>query len=179
MELKKPRYVLGIDPSGSFNEGKGHTGFSIFDREQELFIKVAQLEAVNFKTQTEYWHAHITQIAIVKETYKDVAFSMESFILYHATAMSLVNSEMETCQLIGIIKDYCYMHKLPLYMRPAVMVKRRWDEPVMEHRGVIYKHGKNYGVYNTDCMYATAHILDSMKHALHCAYFELKEDNKC
>ena len=48
MNLNNARYVLALDPSGSYYEGKGHTGWCLLDQETNKIVAVfnANSEAV-------------------------------------------------------------------------------------------------------------------------------------
>lgn len=171
--LVEKKYVMGIDPSGSYKEGKGCTGLSVFDVTTQMFVEATELRAAAYSSPVAYWEAHCAKIEEYRRKYQGLVVSIEAFILYQTTAMSLVNSEMETCQLIGIIKYHCFRYRIPITIRPAVMVKRRWSDEILEHKRYIYKSGRHWAVFGTDCVCASDHTLDSMRHALHCAHFEL------
>ena len=173
---KQCRYVLGIDPSGNFNEGKGTTGWCVFDRQVDMFVACGVIRASKSNTQVEYWKQHMSMIHTIANKYKDVVVSMEDFILYSRQAKSQVNSAMETCQLIGVLKVYLNDAKIPLYMRAAVQVKQRWADSILYAKNYINKIDTHYFV---DCKgFATCeHERDAMRHALHCSYFELDKEN--
>lgn len=46
--------IVAIDPSGSYNEGKGHTGFAVTDTEVNL-IQAFDADAKDFSNRHEYW----------------------------------------------------------------------------------------------------------------------------
>ena len=54
----QPRYVLGIDPSGNFFEGKGTTGWCVFDIVKDKVVECGSLYASRAKSQEAYWWAH-------------------------------------------------------------------------------------------------------------------------
>jgi hypothetical protein len=172
----KVRYVLGIDPSGSFEEGKGRTGWCIFDIQNNVVLRCGEIQARNFKAQEAYWLAHKHMIEDMQNTYKEdgLAVSMEDYILYTNAAASQIHSSMETCQLIGFIKMVCYLRGILLAMRTAVHVKKRWADEILIHNNYIYKVGKHHFVncYNHPL---SDHIRDAIRHAVHCATFELKQ----
>jgi Holliday junction resolvasome RuvABC endonuclease subunit len=179
LEQLKVRYVLGIDPSGNFKEGKGTTGWSLLDRQSNTFIKCGVIQASKFQTQEAYWLAHKM---LIKQMFKDyhtegIVVSIEDFVLYAREAKAQVNSAMETSQLIGVIKMECYLLSVYLYIRTASQVKRRWADSILCSNGYIYKLARNY---YTDCStYALCeHIRDSMRHAAHCSVFELERMKK-
>ena len=51
-------YILAIDPSGSYNEGKGTTGWCILDAKRRDVSAVGALSAKDYESIQEYWKAH-------------------------------------------------------------------------------------------------------------------------
>lgn len=174
----KPRYVMGIDPSGAFKEGKGTTGWCIYDTKEKIVREVGTIKAMEYECDHYYWHEHPTVIESYRKLYDnkkgtDFVISIEDYILYKNKASAQVNSAMETSQLLGIIKHYCWNEGIPYYIRPAVLVKKRWADKILEHKGLIYKKGRRYHV--KECPKPIYdHERDAIRHAVHCAYFELK-----
>jgi len=109
----KARYILSMDPSGSFHEGKGTTGLAVMDAVTNKFIYVGFISAHKYECQEEYFNAHLTWIAECMKRYKDdCILSIEDYILYSSNARSHINSHMETSQLIGLIKWWFAIDKL-------------------------------------------------------------------
>lgn len=167
------RYIIGYDPSGSFNEGKGTTGWCVYDTITSTFIGVGSIRASKCETVDEYWEKHLTLLDQVYETYKhDICLSIEDYILYAGTAESQINSTMETCQLLGVIKHHCWKVGMKYYIRPAVRVKARWNDTILIKKLLLTKVGKSYFIACRPDKVVCEHERDSMRHALHCAYFE-------
>ena len=122
---------MGIDPSGAYKEGKGTTGWCILDNRTNKLLRVGTISAKNYDSAIEFWHAHVEAIAKMRRHYKSLAISIEDYILYKSSAMAQVNSQLETVQLIGIIKHYCYYNDLEIFIRPAVAVKKRWSDDIL------------------------------------------------
>ena len=185
------RYVLGIDPSGNFNEGKGHTGFAVFDRQTNTIKETWTLAAKDFASAEQYFQAHWVAIMQAFQQYngwvdcsnglgekyhESMVVSIEDFILYQASAKDLINSQLETPQLLGYLKMMFYEHSITWYIRPAVRVKKRWHETILEHEGYIQKYKtKSYKLEHGDHALAT-HELDAIKHAVHCGLFEVEDE---
>lgn len=173
---KKYKYTIGIDPSGSFKEGKGTTGWCVLDNNANAVIMVGTLAAKDFETYQEYWNAHLELIGQLRRQYGNkTAISIEDYILYKTSAMAQVNSQMETVQLIGIIKHFCWEHKYDWYMRPAVAVKARWSDAILLHKGVISKLNKHYVLPIFPAHTLCEHERDAIRHAMHFNTFENKE----
>jgi len=169
------RYVIGIDPSGSFKEGKGTTGWCVLDTASRWVVNSMETRARPFNTAEDYWQAHLDLLDSLKSEYdRDIVLSIEDYLLYGSKAKSQTNSTMETSQLIGILKMWAKVNRIPYTIRPAVIAKKRWTNKIMEHKGYITKFGKGY--MNSQKQPLVSHTLDAMRHALHCMYFENKEE---
>lgn len=171
---KKYRYTMGIDPSGAFHEGKGTTGWCILDNRNNKLLRVGTISAKDFKTDAEYWEEHLKKIDWMRKHYKSLAISIEDYILYKNHAMAQVNSQMETVQLLGIIKFHCFKNNISYYIRPAVAVKKRWSDDILEHKKIIIKIGSRYMIPNKKQVLCE-HERDSIRHAVHFNTFENKE----
>ena len=166
-------YTLGIDPSGEFNKGKGTTGFALLDNVGDI-VDLKGVAAEDYKTRMAYWAAVIDEIRFIADTI-DIQVSMEDFVLYASSSKALINDGMDTSKLIGVIMFYCFSNGIPLYMRNASIVKKRWDEPILEAKGLISKRGNKW-YYGSDV--TTPHERDALKHALHCHHFDSKKVGK-
>lgn len=171
---RKYRYTMGIDPSGAFREGKGTTGWCVIDNRSNKLLRVGTLCAKDFDTDIAYWQAHLDQIDWVKKHYKNLAISVEDYILYKNYALSQVNSQLETVQLLGIIKLHCYNKSLEIFIRPAVAVKKRWSDEILLYKGIIEKVKTHYTVPDTNQIICE-HERDAIRHAIHFNTFENKE----
>ena len=174
MVKKKYRYTMGIDPSGAFHEGKGTTGWCILDNRTNTLLRVGTISAKDYPTDVQYWQEHLDRIDWMRKHYKSFAISIEDYILYKNHAMAQVNSQLETVQLLGIIKMHCYKNNIPVYIRPAVAVKKRWSDEILVHKGVIAKVGIRFMVPNSK-QSICEHERDSIRHAMHFNTFENKE----
>lgn len=170
------RFILGMDPSGAFDEGKGTTGWNIYDCKRGRFLEVGAVFATGHKTAHDYWQAHLTLIQYKKVMYEDLKVSIEDFLIYKTQAQSLVNSHMETCQVLGIVKHFCFTKRIPYSIQPAVQVKKRWSNDILVHKGLIHTDRQHHYVDCCPGKMLSDHELDSMRHSLHCAYFKNKEE---
>lgn len=171
---KRFKYTLGIDPSGAFKEGKGTTGWCVLDNSSEKLVQVGTIAAKKYWSSFEYWQAHLVLIHQMHKKYKNLAVSIEDYILYKNHAMAQVNSQLETVQLLGIIKFFCHNNNIQYFIRPAVAVKKRWSDEILVHKGIITKVGTRYMLTNkkqTVC----EHERDAIRHAIHFNTFENKE----
>lgn len=169
--MKYP-FVLGLDPSGAFAEGKGTTGWVLLDAEVKKVIKKNSIYAREYAIDTDYWQSHVRLLEYLNEHYGRDGLSvvMEDYLLYADKAQSQVNSRFETSQLIGIIKMTCARHELPLFIQTAGEVKRRWDNNVLLKKGIIRPHGRGFALVDP-FMPINKHELDALRHGLHLSYF--------
>lgn len=174
---KKYRYTMGIDPSGAFKEGKGTTGWCVLDNRTNSILRIGTISAKDYNTEVEYWDAHIDKIKWVRRHYKSLAISIEDYILYKSSAMAQVNSQLETVQLLGIIKHFCYFNNLKVFIRPAVAVKTRWSDNILIRKNIIRKVGTRYMLPDSKQIICD-HERDSIRHAIHFNTFENEEVHK-
>lgn len=166
--------ILAMDPSGSFNEGKGHTGYSVWaynDMKYKL-LRIGQLEAVCYNTQADYWKAHIDLLTSVKP---DVLV-IEDYLLYAHKAEQQIGSRMETPKLIGIIQYECINRGIEVVIQRAVDVKIIWTDERLVHRGILTKNGIHYDTEMQKNV--SKHIRDSIRHGIHYIETLRKKDKK-
>ena len=172
---KQFKYTIGVDPSGAFIEGKGTTGWCVINTNNEV-LEVGTVSAKQYNTATEYWNAHLILLSqLFKKYSKRTALSIEDYILYKNYAMAQVNSTLETVQLLGIIKYFCYINKHPYFLRPAVAVKKRWEDNILVYKGILTRINKHYIVPAIPTKALCDHERDAIRHAVHFNVFENKE----
>lgn len=174
MAKKKVRFILGCDPSGNFTEGKGHTGFALFDKQEDKFLDVFEVDAKDFNSIVEYWDAVVKAIEQYIGVY-DFVFSVEDYLIYYHKAISQAFSRVETCRLLGILQMYCWWQKIPYFTRAAKYAKQIWTDEALLAEGYLAKLGRCYALAGTHQL-LTEHKRDAMRHALYCAYTDLKDD---
>ena len=141
------RYVLALDPSGNFYEGKGTTGWCLFDQDSNKVAKFGYIYAENF---TEVIHNNV---------------------LGAVDALRAKYSRLETPQLIGVIKYEAAKRGLSVSTQTAMQVKTRWSDKVLEHKGYIVKKSKRTYIGTTGI---PDHVTDSVRHALHFTTYTSK-----
>ena len=171
--MSKP-FILGIDPSGSFKEGKGTTGFALLGPGCAI-VEHEIVEAKNYKSQINYWIGVIKYIEIVIEYVhslnKELVLSVEDYVLYTASAKAQINSEMETSKLIGAITLMAHQRGVPMYIRSASQVMNRWSNKILVHKDIIRTKGTRFVDVHGE--YINRHSLDAIRHAVHCHHFEV------
>lgn len=167
--MKTSRYVLAIDPSGSYLEGQGTTGWCLYDLKTKQIAKFGSISASDYPCQFQYWDAHIALIDSLSGFRPDLV--IEDYLLYSNRASSQINSRLETPQLIGIIKYEAYKRGLFIYIQTAMQVKTRWNNDILVHKNLLNKKGRNYAIGN---VVVSDHIQDSVRHAIHYATYTSK-----
>lgn len=165
------RYILAYDPSGNFKEGKGITGWCLFDTQTNKVVKFGYISASMYSNQYAYWDAHIVLLDSLTGFQPDVV--LEDYLLYSNRAENQINSRMETPQLIGVIKFECYKRSIRVILQTAQAVKTRWNNSILVNKGYLNKKGKTYMIGS---VVISNHIQDALRHAVHHATFR-KEDN--
>lgn len=163
--------VLAIDPSGSYYEGKGTTGWALFDANTRALLDYGSIRASDYKTVNEYYQA---VSKLIKPKMKVV---IEEFLLYASKAKQQINSKMETSKLIGYLQMYCFSHSIPYTMQLAGEVVRRWADNILVHKGIIKQaSGKLRNMYYALGRITNDHERDAMRHAMHYITFKLKKE---
>lgn len=175
-EVSYYRYILALDPSGSFYEGKGTTGWCVFDSKENKFITCGSLFAKDYRSAEEYWNNVINLIDYWVKTIgrKNIILVCEDYLLYANKLHDQINSRMETCKLIGAIQLHCYKKNICYYMQTASEVKTRWSNKILEHKGYIRLYRRSYIPTSGSAETYTHHTLDALRHAIHYATFKNK-----
>lgn len=164
--------TLSLDPSGNFNEGKGTTGWCLAN--EGYIFKAGQVYSKDYPTQMEYWTAVIKLITDeVNEKHDNFRVVCEDYRLYASAAPAQINSNLETPQLIGAIKWYCFMMGVPITLQMASEVKERWSNDVLSKKGIL-GYDKSNGRYRIGKIYLGRHSLDAVRHCLHFTTFKTK-----
>lgn len=163
--------VLAIDPSGSYYEGKGTTGWALFEGTTRVLLDYGSIRASDYLTVNEYYQA---VSRLIKPGMKVV---IEEFLLYASKAKQQINSKMETSKLIGYLQMYCFSHNISYTMQLAGEVVRRWADSILVHKNVIKQaNGKLRNMYYALGRLTNDHERDAMRHAMHYITFKLKKE---
>ncbi len=163
-------YILAIDPSGNFEEGKGTTGTCLFNATQNDIERLQDICAKRYNTKEEYWQAHLKYIQQIINQYPKLIIIIEDFTLDPRRAMQQSHSKMETPKLIGILQLYCKQHNIPYRMQRAVEVKNRWADHILEFKGYIQKRNRVYYLPG-ETRPMSRHCKDAIRHAVHYITF--------
>ena len=167
--MNNSRYILALDPSGSYKEGLGTTGWCLIDQDTKKIIKFGYIYAGDYSCQFKYWEAHIDLIDSLTGYHPDVV--IEDYLLYGDRVTAQINSRLETPQLLGIIKYECYKRGLFIYIQTALQVKIRWNDDILIKKGFINKKGNKYRIGSVT---VSDHIRDSIRHGVHYMTYNSK-----
>lgn len=157
--------LLSFDPSGNWGkEGMGTSGLCYVENGE--VVRLGEIKASSYKSETAYWLAHNVIIAQFQPDY----VVMEGFKLYGSKKNEQVNSELQTSQIIGVIKVFCYENDIPLAVQFASEVKTRWSDEVLFQKGILNKKGAKYLWKGQE---TNTHKRDSLRHALHFMRYKL------
>ena len=171
-------YILAIDPSGNFNEGKGTTGFCLLNARKtpaHAIMLTCGIQASKAHTKEEYWQEHLNFIDGIVEQHKNIIIVIENFTLDPRRALAQAHSEMETPKLIGILQLYLTQHKIPYVMQRPSEVKNRWTDSILVWKKYLQQRGHNYILPRTNKV-INRHEKDAVRHAVHYSTFKNKEE---
>lgn len=165
----KFQYILAMDPSGNYMEGKGTTGWVLIDKDENI-LDTGIIKAANFTRPEEFWNAHKNLIEYYNNKYNTtMVVVLEDYILYANRSKSQTYSRMETCRLLGMLQWFCWSIKQPYALQRATEVKSRWADDILEYDGIIHKEGKLW-VHTASGIYLNPeHKRDAFRHAMHYA----------
>lgn len=174
-QQKSYDFILSLDPSGSFNEGKGHTGWVITNKKNEVY-DFGTICATDYKTVKDYWAAHENLIKYFKKNFRNIIVVFEDYLLYAHKTQDQINSRMETPQLLGILKYVLEREHIDYRIQTASEVKHRWTEEILTWKSLLIKKGSCYYIKSNGQLIKTnRHIRDAYKHAVHFNIFKNKE----
>lgn len=165
--------TIAIDPSGNFEEGKGHTGIAIIDESDWENVKVLSISAKDFPSRHAYW-AEIVQTLAKECAGNPVRVVIESYV----TRMNgfTIGKQSETAMLIGVLVWYLEDFCIPYYFQAPSAAKTRFkDELLPKYYPKLVldtSTGKNRYLY--DGKIISDHIRDAMKHLLYFKRYKEK-----
>ena len=159
--------IVALDPSGNHSEGNGTTGICELEGKEAM---VKDIHAGSYEMAEAYWGAHIDYLdsflLYAKKNQQTMEVVMEGYRLYGHKSATQINSTLETPQLIGVIKFWCYENCVPLKIQFAADVKNRWSDSVLEKLGVIEIVNRRRKLSSSG-QWLNNHKTDALRHALH------------
>jgi hypothetical protein len=159
---------VAIDPSGSFNEGKGHTGIACLWDEDWDKVSAFSVAAKDWATRHDYWEA------VMSSAFKsfltaginpdDITVVIESFVI--RTNGFTVGKMPETIQFIGAM--VWELERLGIkniiFQTPSQAKTRFPDERLPDYLDAITK--EDNGFYYLKGKRINDHSRDALKHLL-------------
>lgn len=165
--------TIAIDPSGNFEEGKGHTGIAIIDDADWENVKVLSISAKDFPSRHAYWWGILHTIGH-NSKFGETQVVIESYV----TRMNgfTIGKQSETAMLIGVIVYRCEQLEIPyIFQAPSAAKSRFKDELLPKYYPKLVldtSTGKNRYLY--DGKLISDHIRDAMKHLLYFKRYKEK-----
>ena len=164
------KYIF-IDPSGSFNEGKGHTGIVSIKDNDWTTLKYKSLAAKDYSTRHEYWHAimlTVHELTFFEDpeprTNLDTKVIIESFMI--RTQGFLMGKMPETIQLIGALEYKLEDHGIDYFLQTPTQAKSRFKDIDLPRHIPGFEKRVN-GRYYLNSKQVNDHIRDALKHLLY------------
>lgn len=164
------KYIFGVDPSGNFKEGKGTTGFALFNSLDKCTMYTHFISAKTCGSQEQYWQEILDYVVQTHKNFPDSQVVIEDYVLYQDKALQQSYSELETARLIGALIMHCMAHKIPYSLQQASLVKKRWANHILVHKKYLDCHNKRHYIPNSK-IFVNRHCIDALRHAVHYATF--------
>lgn len=156
------KYIF-IDPSGSFNEGKGHTGIASITNDDWNTLETISLSAKDYTSRHLYWDA-ILKIILSKHKTTDDVVIIESFMI--RTQGFLMGKMPETIQLIGMLSWELEKHNIPYALQTPTQAKSRFKDDDLPRYIPDFEKRLN-GRYYLNGKQVNDHVRDALKHLLY------------
>lgn len=163
--------IIAIDPSGSFNEGKGKTGIA-FNRSECDKVTFASIEAKNYRSRHQYWKSIID---VILDMHPDVVI-IETFVI--RSNGFLIGKMPETPMLIGALVWALENNGINYVFQSPSQAKTRFKD------AYLGKYIENYEIKDTargklyflNGKLTNDHIRDAIKHLLYYKKYNKRED---
>lgn len=157
------KYVF-VDPSGSYNEGKGHTGIASIEDMDWTTLKYKSLAAKDYSTRHEYWMAVIEAIGDSTSKSEDLEVIIESFMI--RTQGFLMGKMPETIQFIGALEFILEECDIKYSLQTPTQAKSRFKDDDLPRYIPGFEKRPN-GRYYLNGKQVNDHIRDALKHLLY------------
>lgn len=154
------RYIF-VDPSGSFNEGKGHTGIACISDMNWDTLTIESVSASHYSSRHEYWKAIAS--FIVSRITLDTHVIIESFMIRNVGYV--IGKMPETIQLIGYLSFILEEYGVPYTFQTPSQAKSRFKDTMLLTfiPNLTHKHNRYY--LNNKII--NDHVRDALKHLLY------------
>jgi hypothetical protein len=156
------KFILSIDPSGNFEEGKGHTGLAWCCESWE-HTYATSINAKAYDKRLDYWNAvaaYVHKLHRKQLEGHSVHVVMEKYVT--RSNGFTTGKVSETAMFIGVLTYLCELYDIPYTMQNPSQAKTRYNDiqltklfPNMEQRG-------NRFYLNNKC--TNDHERDALRH---------------
>ena len=154
------RYIF-VDPSGSFNEGKGHTGIACISDMNWDTLTIESISASHYSSRHEYWKAIAS--SIVSRITLDTYVIIESFMIRNVGYV--IGKMPETIQLIGYLSFILEEYGIPYTFQTPSQAKSRFKDIMLPTFIPNLTHKSNRYYLNNKII--NDHVRDALKHLLY------------
>lgn len=156
-------HFVFIDPSGSYNEGKGHTGIAIIEDFKWKTLEVYSLSAKDYTDRHLYWK----DIIRIATKYPKCYVVIENFVIRNNGF--LIGKMPETPLAIGAIIWELEELNVPYEFQTATAVKSRFkDENLGRYIPNFVIKGTDRGnLFYLNGKLTNDHIRDALKHLVY------------
>lgn len=154
------RYIF-VDPSGSFNEGKGHTGIACISDMNWGTLTIESVSASHYSSRHEYWKAIAS--FIVSRITLDTHVIIESFMIRNVGYV--IGKMPETIQLIGYLSFILEEYGIPYTFQTPSQAKSRFKDTMLPTFIPNLTHKSNRYYLNNKII--NDHVRDALKHLLY------------
>lgn len=164
--------TITIDPSGNFEEGKGHTGIARMSNNDWSTVETSSINAKTFDDRHTYWTAVKKIIQDAHLNGDKVQIVIESYV----TRMNgfTIGKMPETAMLIGVLVYFCEMYDIPYYFQNASQAKTRFKDEQLPNY-IPNLELRDTGRYYLNGKLINDHERDALKHLL---YFKRYKEYK-
>lgn len=167
------KHFIFVDPSGSFNEGKGHTAIAEMYEDDWSTLKTYTIAAKDYKTRFEYWNAIILKILYSYHGLDDKpTVIIESFMIRNNGY--LMGKMPETILLIGALSHALEAWGIDYHYQTPTQAKSRFKDEYL-HKYIPNFEKRDNGRYYLNGKLTNDHIRDALKHLLYYKRYGCKK----
>lgn len=161
-----------IDPSGSFNEGKGHTAIAEMYDDDWSTLETYTIAAKDYKTRNGYWRDIISKIICNYKRDVELIVIIESFMIRNNGY--LMGKMPETILLIGAITYTLESYGIEYRYQTPTQAKSRFKDDYL-HKYIPNFEKRENERYYLNGKQTNDHVRDALKHLLYYKRYGCKK----
>ena len=164
--MEDPMKYIVLDPSGNFEDGKGHTGIAILQGDDWDTLRTVSIYAKNYATRHDYWRAVVDTVLDVCPVGGPVPLViMESFTIRSNGYM--IGKMPETIRLIGCLEYVLDRISVPYVFQMPSQAKSRFNDHSLTVHIPALKYNAATNRYYLNGKVCNDHVRDALKHLLY------------